>query len=251
MKTSKNTLKAICSCIIAITAFTGCSSIKYDDANKMYNEGKYEEAREVYLELKDYEQSEDMVKACDYEMAKRLFEDKQFEEAMAAFKEMGDYSDSETMVNECKYQKAESLLSTGNDDDKESAVSIFLELGEYKDSKTRYELLRFKDFNDLFSDISKNKWCKISSDGTWMQLDTNPNNTEEDDMLLSDYSLMFDCCDAIEKVNETLGFSTALMEKMNKTTWSQGVLEDSNDKYKVSWTYHPDKGLEVMYEFKR
>lgn len=41
------------------------------------------------------------------------------------------------------------------------------------------------------------------------------------------------------------------MEKMNTTTWSQGRQMDSNDKYIVTYTYHPDKGLEVMYEFNK
>lgn len=37
---------------------------------------------------------------------------------------------------------------------------------------------------------------------------------------------------------------------MNSTTWSQGVRQEENKNYKVSWKYHPKKGLKVMFETK-
>ena len=109
-----------------------------------------------------------------------------------------------------------------------------------------------KDFTDMYSDLSSNSWCTIASDGSYMKIDTNPNNKDSDDLTWSDYdSFVLPANDAIERINKELGFSDALMEKMNTTTWSQGKQSDSNDKYTVTWTYHPDKGLEVMYEIKK
>ena len=84
-----------------------------------------------------------------------------------------------------------------------------------------------------------------------MKLDTNPYDKDSDDFTYSDYTTFSEANDAIERVNKELGFSDALYEKMNTTTWSQGRQTDSNDKYTVTWTYHPDKGLEVMYEIKK
>lgn len=107
------------------------------------------------------------------------------------------------------------------------------------------------DFNKEYADISGERWCTIASDGSWMKLDTNPSDTDSDDLPWSYYSDTFSPCnDMIEKVNSDLGFSSAVFAKMNETTWSQGRQTESNDKYTVSWTYHPDKGLEVMYEVK-
>ena len=37
---------------------------------------------------------------------------------------------------------------------------------------------------------------------------------------------------------------------MMKTTALMGRQSAETDKYKVSWTYHPDNGLEVTYEKK-
>ena len=108
-----------------------------------------------------------------------------------------------------------------------------------------------KNFKDMFSDMSSNSWCTIASDGSYMKLDTNPYDKDSDDFTYSDYTTFSEANDAIERVNKELGFSDALYEKMNTTTVSQGRQTDSNDKYTVTWTYHPDKGLEVMYEIKK
>ena len=37
---------------------------------------------------------------------------------------------------------------------------------------------------------------------------------------------------------------------MMKTTALMGRQEEETKKYRVSWTYHPDRGLEVTYEEK-
>lgn len=108
-----------------------------------------------------------------------------------------------------------------------------------------------KDFNDLYPTLGSEKWCTIASDGSYLKIDTNPNNKDGDDLTWGDYeSFVIPANDMIEQINKDLGFSEALYEKMNTTTWSQGKQTDSNENYTVTWTYHPDKGLEVMYEMK-
>lgn len=107
-----------------------------------------------------------------------------------------------------------------------------------------------KDFNELYPGCA-NEWWTIASDGSYMKIDTNPYDTDNDDFDWSYYSNYFTPAnDKIEELNKELGFAESLSEKMNNTTWSQGVQTASNDDYTVTWTYHPDKGLEVMYEFK-
>ncbi|MBE7031958.1 MAG: hypothetical protein E7401_03230 [Ruminococcaceae bacterium] len=56
--------------------------------------------------------------------------------------------------------------------------------------------------------------------------------------------------DGIFKMNLKLGFSEALKNKMSTTRAIDGTQNDENDKFKVSWTYHPDNGLQVIYEKK-
>ena len=59
-----------------------------------------------------------------------------------------------------------------------------------------------------------------------------------------------DTLDGIRFMNEKLGFSSALYKKMMQTTSLMGRQTEENGQYRISWTYHPDKGLEVMYERK-
>ena len=56
--------------------------------------------------------------------------------------------------------------------------------------------------------------------------------------------------EAIKYANLELGFSGALYNRMLETNALMGRQTEENDKYKVSWTYHPDDGLEVTYEEK-
>lgn len=98
------------------------------------------------------------------------------------------------------------------------------------------------NFEEKFADIRNEYWCEIATDNSYMKIDTNPFD-------IDDY-FEADAWDAIEEVNTELGFSEALMTKMGETRSVDGRQEDENDKFRVSWTYHPDNGLEVIYEKK-
>lgn len=95
------------------------------------------------------------------------------------------------------------------------------------------------DFND-FRDRLDSSYCEISDDGTYMTIDTNPDD-EEDYFSAEAYA-------DIEYVNEELEFPDSVMKKMDETRALDGRLEEEYNGIKVSWTYHPDDGLEVMYE---
>ena len=99
-----------------------------------------------------------------------------------------------------------------------------------------------KNFKDMYSDIADESWCTIASDGSYMKIDTNPYDKD-------------DYCDTtayykLKTINSDLGFSSALFEEMGQTRALDGRQSESNDKYEVSWSYHPDNGLEAMYKIK-
>ena len=56
--------------------------------------------------------------------------------------------------------------------------------------------------------------------------------------------------EAIKYVNQELGFNGAVYDRMMQTNALMGRQSEENDKYRVSWTYHPNEGLEVTYEKK-
>lgn len=93
-----------------------------------------------------------------------------------------------------------------------------------------------------FSDYS-GVGIDVAADGSYMTLDTNP--YDFDDYVLSGM------LDKIKKANSRLGFTDGLYQKMLSTSALQGRQTDENDLVTVQWTYHPDHGLEVIYEVKK
>ena len=99
-----------------------------------------------------------------------------------------------------------------------------------------------KDFNDMYGDISANNWCTIASDGTYMRIDTNPYNLDNSFNSTAYYK--------IKSLNAELGFESSVFVEMGQTRSIDGRQTASAGKYTASWTYHPDKGLEVLYTMK-
>lgn len=53
--------------------------------------------------------------------------------------------------------------------------------------------------------------------------------------------------EAVKYANKELGFPGSVYSDMMNTSALMGRQVEENDKYKVSWTYHPDDGLTVTY----
>ena len=75
-----------------------------------------------------------------------------------------------------------------------------------------------------------------------MKLDTNPYDLDDSFNSTAWYK--------IKSVLVDLGFPSSVAEEMNETTALMGRQSASTSKYEVSWTYHPDKGLEAMFKIK-
>ena len=83
----------------------------------------------------------------------------------------------------------------------------------------------------------------VTGSGDYFMLDTLP-----DVPMLPDAEE--NALEAIKYANEELGFNGSVYSQMMNTTALMGRQSAENDKYRVSWTYHPDDGLEVTYEKK-
>ena len=99
-----------------------------------------------------------------------------------------------------------------------------------------------------------NASIKVGADGSYLSVDTNPSDQDADDLSLSERVTLLDVSNdsisAIEMINSELGLSDAVYQNMLKTTSLQGRQTAETTKYTVSWSYHPDNGLEVIYERK-
>lgn len=66
----------------------------------------------------------------------------------------------------------------------------------------------------------------------------------------SSYEFQKKNLEAIKYANEELGFPGSVYSEMMDTTALMGRQSEENNKYKVTWTYHPDDGLKVTYSKK-
>lgn len=83
-------------------------------------------------------------------------------------------------------------------------------------------------------------WASITEDGTTLTIDTNPYNIEDE--------ISFEAISAIEEINKELRLGDGVFEKMKTTRAIDGMQSVTKKGYIVTWIYHPEKGLEVVYE---
>ena len=100
---------------------------------------------------------------------------------------------------------------------------------------------RGPNFKKIYKDYCSPLWAEVGSDGSFLSVDTNP--FDEDDNGIAYY----DAYVAIEEINAALDLPDALFEDMINTTGNDGKQIEEYKKITVSWKYHPDKGLEVIY----
>lgn len=95
------------------------------------------------------------------------------------------------------------------------------------------------DFAAVYDEYCDASWATLSKDGSYLSVDTNPYDAD-------DY-LNLDAVDAIPDINAALGLPESLWEKMNHSSALDGRQSYEYGNIEVSWKYHPDHGLEIIY----
>lgn len=92
-------------------------------------------------------------------------------------------------------------------------------------------------------------WAKIADDESCIMIDTNPYDFDSDSYYYTMYSYSLEAREAIKTIHSELGIPDSLYQQMLKTNSLQGrqTKEFSSIGIEVSWTYHPNHGLEVTY----
>lgn len=85
-------------------------------------------------------------------------------------------------------------------------------------------------------------FAEVANDGSYLSIDTNS-------LDIDDY-VDFEALQAIEDVNEALGLPESVINRMKQTRALDGFQSYETDELDISWTYHPDKGLNVSYALK-
>jgi len=113
---------------------------------------------------------------------------------------------------------------------------------EDNDSSSRKTSSSGVNLKRIYEKLDDSYYLTLASDNSCLEVDTNP-------LDLDDFSST-EAWDMVEEINKELELPESLNKKMESTRAMDGRQSETYGKVTVSWTYHPDKGLEVMYEKK-
>lgn len=97
------------------------------------------------------------------------------------------------------------------------------------------------NFKKIYQEYCSPTWASVGADGSYLSIDTNPRNKDNTGIAYQA------AANAVKKVNEVLGLPDSLYEEMGSTRALDGRQSQTFGNITVSWSYHPDKGLEVTY----
>ena len=85
----------------------------------------------------------------------------------------------------------------------------------------------------------------VAEDGSYLSIDTNPLNFDGSKLVgvIHNYTGI----ELVKRANQAFGLPDWLLEEMERTRAIDGRQREEFDYLVVSWIYHPDSGLEVMY----
>lgn len=91
-------------------------------------------------------------------------------------------------------------------------------------------------------DRRENIWLDLADDGSFIKYTVYWNCPPDDEDVLCTRS------NALNSVLEMTGFGQDVRQRMSTTSAVDGRQSAENDNFQVSWTYHPDEGLQVLFE---
>ncbi len=94
-------------------------------------------------------------------------------------------------------------------------------------------------YDDVIATYGASPCIMISGDLSYISIDTNPYNL--DDYFNNSYM------NYIKALNSKLGMPDYVYQEMITTSAIQGKQSETINGIKVTWSYHPDNGLEIIY----
>ncbi len=229
----------------------------YEAAEKALENQEFEDAAEMFGELGDYKDSKERVLQCYYEQGKFLMDKGDYSEAVEAFESAGnyqdaavrvtsDYKDSKERVLQCYYEQGKFLMDKG---DYSEAVEAFESAGNYQDAAVRvtraedaqaeaeaeaaFEAL--KDKLEEADNACVSGKVSLASDRMSLSVDSKDKN---DTAALMDILTIIEILELPDSVFDEMCNTTALMGKQNAQYGD----------FDISWSYHPDNGLDVIFK---
>ena len=95
------------------------------------------------------------------------------------------------------------------------------------------------EFEEIYNSYLSSEYAEVASDGSYLSIDTNPNDIE-------DYTVD-GAIEGIIIALDELGIPESVLQKMGETSSLDGRLTEEHNGIEISWKYHPDNGLEVLF----
>ena len=98
-------------------------------------------------------------------------------------------------------------------------------------------------YTSKYNFLDYEQFLQTSNDGLSIIVDTDPE--------FSSYGVFAheeEAIECIQAINEYLSFPSSVFSKMESTRALDGTQSQSCGDFTATWTYHPDNGLEVIYE---
>lgn len=192
---------------------------KYKEGVTLLSEGNYSNAKDIFFELEDFKDSEEKRKECFYYLGKKHLNSGDYLSAVSCFEHAGDYLDALELAKDAsnKHEKATAEKEAANEAQRKEQEKL-TKLQEAYDSCSSSRIKLTDDGKSIVAD-SKNKY---------------------------DTDTYYD----ILKIIRKLDLPSSLEDSMNTTNALMGKQTESYDDYEVSWSYHPDNGLDVIFSVK-
>ena len=100
---------------------------------------------------------------------------------------------------------------------------------------------KLEEAYDTCCEGSSYEYASLGYDNMSLTIDTNPTNKSSDDN-------ESDAMAAIVAINSYLGIPSSVLDKMSSTRALDGMQTQDCGTYTVTWNYHPDNGMKVIYE---
>lgn len=210
----------------------------YNAANDLVDNHKYDEAIEEFKKLDGFKNSREKVLETHYKKAEYFLESNSYKGAVSEFEAAGKYKDALDRVKATKYLWAENATL-------DEAVTLYEELGDYKNSKAKLVAVKEKQNEKIAIEKISHAYALCVSDTTKMA--TDKKSITVDSFGKYDLASLMD----VETIISTLELPDSLYDEMCATNALMGRQRETYDNFDISWSYHPDSGLDVIFKYNK
>lgn len=130
-------------------------------------------------------------------------------------------------------------------------------LEKYKDeiAAKDFKYLYKKYCLDPYFEVGSNNkpyvaWAEVGEDGSYISLDSNPEDIDDNSYRHYSNTYGSEVINVTQTLLKIFGFHDYVYKNIVSTTYADGKQEETSENIIVTWKFHPDKGIEIMFKKK-